>query len=83
MKGTGAGREKSGLTSIPFYVDRVLQEMGRDYGVKDVKGRGLQIYTAIDLNAQDAAAKVLEAGWSRSSAAAATCGRATLRSRAP
>jgi penicillin-binding protein 1B len=55
-------REKNGLTSIPFYVDRVLQEMGTDYGVKDVKGRGLQIYTAIDLNAQDAAAKTLESG---------------------
>ena len=55
-------RSKTGLTSIPFYVDRVIQEMGRDYGVKDVKGRGLQIYTAIDLNAQDTAAKTLEAG---------------------
>src|SRR5204863_1235096 len=55
-------RERSGLTSIPFYVDRVLQEMARDYGIKDVKGRGLQIYTAIDLNAQDAAARTLEAG---------------------
>ena len=55
-------RQKTGLTSIPFYVDRVLQEMGRDYGVKDVKGHGLQIFTAIDLNAQDAAAKVLESG---------------------
>ena len=55
-------RQKTGLTSIPFYVDRVLQEMGRDYGVKDVKGRGLQIYTAIDLNAQDQAAKSLESG---------------------
>lgn len=54
--------QKSGLTSIPFYVDRVLQEMARDYGVKDVKGRGLQIYTAIDLNAQDAASRILEAG---------------------
>jgi penicillin-binding protein 1B len=55
-------RQKSGLGSIPFYVDRVLQEMARDYNVKDVKGRGLQIYTAIDLNAQDAAAKTLDAG---------------------
>src|SRR5260370_6218011 len=36
--------------------------MGRDYGGKDVKGRGLQIYTAIDLNAQDAASKILEGG---------------------
>lgn len=54
-------REKSGLGSIPFYVDRVLQEMARDYGIKDVKGRGLQIYTALDLGAQDAATKIIDA----------------------
>jgi penicillin-binding protein 1B len=53
-------RDRSGLTSIPFYVDRVLDEMKRDYGIDDVKGRGLQIYTAIDLAAQDAAALTLE-----------------------
>ena len=57
-----AFRERTGLGSIPYYVDRVLQEMARDYGIKDVKGRGLQIYTAIDLNAQDFAARTLEAG---------------------
>ena len=55
-------RQRSGLSSIPFYVDRVLQEMSRDYGIKDVKGRGLQIYSAIDLNQQDAAARTLENG---------------------
>jgi len=55
-------RERSGLSSIPFYVDRVLQEMARDYGIKDVKGRGLQIYTAIDLTAQDTAARTLVSG---------------------
>jgi penicillin-binding protein 1B len=55
-------RQRSGLSSIPYYVDRVLQEMARDYGIKDVKGRGLQIYTAIDLNAQDTAARTVEAG---------------------
>jgi penicillin-binding protein 1B len=55
-------RQRTGLSSIPFYVDRVLQEMGRDYGVKDVKGRGLHIYTAIDFTAQDTAARTLEAG---------------------
>jgi penicillin-binding protein 1B len=55
-------RERSGLGSIPFYVDRVLQEMARDYGIKDVKGRGLQIYTAIDLAAQDTAARTVESG---------------------
>ncbi|HEV8431764.1 MAG TPA: PBP1A family penicillin-binding protein [Thermoanaerobaculia bacterium] len=55
-------RDRSGLGSIPFYVDCVLQEMARDYGIKDVKGRGLQIYTAIDFAAQDAAARTLAAG---------------------
>jgi penicillin-binding protein 1B len=55
-------RDRSGLGSIPFYVDRVLQEMARDYGVKDVKGRGYQIYTAIDFNAQDLASRTLVAG---------------------
>jgi penicillin-binding protein 1B len=55
-------RERSGLGSIPFYVDRVLQEMARDYGIKDVKGHGLQIYTAIDLAAQDTASRTLESG---------------------
>ena len=54
-------REKSGLGSIPFYVDRVLQEMARDYGIDDVKGRGLAIYTAIDLNAQNLATQTLDA----------------------
>lgn len=55
-------RDRSGLGSIPFYVDSVLQEMARDYGIKDVKGRGLQIYTAIDFAAQDTAARTLESG---------------------
>jgi len=53
-------RERTGLSSLPYYVDRVLQEMSRDYGIKDVKGRGLQIYTAIDFTAQDIAARTVE-----------------------
>ena len=53
-------RSKSGLSSIPYYVDRVVQELGADYGIKDVQGRGLRIYTAIDLGAQDNAARILE-----------------------
>ncbi len=55
-------RSRSGLGSIPFYVDRVLQEMANDYGIKDVKGRGLEIYTAIDLAAQDSATRTLVNG---------------------
>ncbi|HJQ39537.1 MAG TPA: PBP1A family penicillin-binding protein [Thermoanaerobaculia bacterium] len=53
-------RQKSGLSSIPFYVDRVLQELAAEYGIEGVKGRGLRIYTAIDLGAQDAAANTVE-----------------------
>jgi penicillin-binding protein 1B len=53
-------RQKSGLSSIPYYVDRVLQELASDYGIEDVKGRGLRIYTAIDLAAQDTAARTVE-----------------------
>lgn len=53
-------RERTGLTSIPYYVDRVVAELEQDYGIEDVQGRGLRIYTAIDLAAQDAAARVLE-----------------------
>ncbi len=52
-------RQRTGLASIPYYVDRVLQEMARDYGIDDVKGRGLQIYTAIDLSAQDTATQTV------------------------
>jgi len=54
-------RQKPGLGSITDYVDRVLQEMSTDYGVKDVKGQGYAIYTAIDLNAQNAAAQLVDA----------------------
>ncbi|HEU4522463.1 MAG TPA: transglycosylase domain-containing protein, partial [Thermoanaerobaculia bacterium] len=52
-------RRRTGSSSIPYYVDRVLQEMEKDYGIEDVKGQGLQIYTAIDLAAQDAASRAL------------------------
>jgi len=53
-------RERSGLASIPYYLDRVLEEASRDYGIDDVKGRGLAIYTAIDLDWQNEAAQVVE-----------------------
>lgn len=58
-------RQKTGLTSIPYYVDRVVQELARDYGIKDPKGRGLQIYTAIDLAAQDAATRTVDTSLTR------------------
>lgn len=53
-------RSKGGLSSIPYYVDRVVHELKSEYGIDDIQGRGLRIYTAIDLGAQDTAARVLE-----------------------
>lgn len=58
-------RGRSGLASIPFYVDRVMHELRDDYGIDEVRGRGLSIYTAIDLDWQNAAATQLEAGLAR------------------
>jgi penicillin-binding protein 1B len=53
-------RRRTSLSSMPFYVDRVIQELETDYGIDDVKGRGLRIYTAIDLDAQDAATRAVQ-----------------------
>ena len=53
-------RRRTSLSSMPFYVDRVLQELATDYGVDEVKGSGLRIYTAIDLDAQDAATRAVQ-----------------------
>jgi penicillin-binding protein 1B len=53
-------RRRTSLSSMPFYVDRVIQELAKDYGIDDVKGRGLRIYTAIDLDAQDAATRAVQ-----------------------
>jgi len=53
-------RRKTGLASLPFYVDRVIQELEKNYGIDDIKGRGLRIYTAIDLDAQDAASRAVD-----------------------
>jgi penicillin-binding protein 1B len=53
-------RRRTSLSSMPFYVDRVIQELATDYGIEDVKGRGLRIYTAIDLDAQDAATRAVQ-----------------------
>lgn len=71
-------RRKTGLASMPFYVDRVIQELEKDYGIDDIKGRGLRIYTAIDLDAQDAAARVVE-----SSLASLEKGNRRLRNHSP
>jgi penicillin-binding protein 1B len=53
-------RARTSLSSIPFYVDRVINELETDYGIDDVKGRGLRIYTAIDLDAQYAATRAVQ-----------------------
>jgi penicillin-binding protein 1B len=58
-------RERSGLASMPFYVDRVTQELRLDYGISDIRGRGLHIYTAIDLEWQEQAQQQILAGVER------------------
>ena len=56
---------RASLGSIPYYVDRVLQEAKRDYGIEEIASRGLNIYTAIDLEMQAEATKELEEGLER------------------
>jgi penicillin-binding protein 1B len=58
-------RERTNLGSIPYYVDRVLQEARRDYGIEEIASRGLNIYTAIDLEWQAAATRELQEGLER------------------
>ena len=50
------------LETIPYYVDRVLDELKIDYGFEEVEGQGLSIYTAIDLVWQSAATEQLQTG---------------------
>lgn len=52
-------RSRSGLESVPYFVDAVLAELER-YGVDDPEGRGLSIYTTMDIEWQDQATKTLQ-----------------------
>lgn len=56
---------RPGLQSIPYYVDAVIDELRRDYGIEDVRGRGLSVYTAINLEWQDEAGQQLQSGIAR------------------
>ena len=58
-------RTKRGLGSIPYFVDAVRAELEQVYGIEDAAGRGLNVYTTIDLTAQDAATRELQAGLER------------------
>ncbi|MGA7617595.1 MAG: PBP1A family penicillin-binding protein, partial [Thermoanaerobaculia bacterium] len=56
------GKQRTGLGSIPYYVDEVVQEVSDDYGIGNVRGRGLSIYTAINLDWQDEATNQIRQG---------------------
>lgn len=56
---------RAGLSSIPYYLDAVLAELRTAYGFEEVRGRGLSVYTAIDLSWQNTLGEQLEDGLER------------------
>jgi penicillin-binding protein 1B len=51
--------------SLPYFVGAVVTELREVYGIRDPAGRGLRVYTTVDLEWQEAAAQELEEGLSR------------------
>jgi penicillin-binding protein 1B len=51
--------------SLPYFVGAVVAELREVYGIRDPAGRGLRVYTTVDLDWQEAAAQELEEGLSR------------------
>ncbi|MBW3671858.1 MAG: PBP1A family penicillin-binding protein, partial [Acidobacteria bacterium] len=58
-------RTTRSLGSIPYFVDAVIAELEQVYGIDDPAGRGLNVYTTVDLLWQDHATRVLQAGLER------------------
>lgn len=44
-------------TEAPYFVEEVRRQLERDYGVDEVHGSGLKVYTTLDLDMQHAAEK--------------------------
>ena len=44
-------------TEAPYFVEEVRRQLERDYGVDEVHGSGLKVYTTLDLDLQHAAEK--------------------------
>lgn len=49
-------------TQAPYFVEEVRRQLEREYGVDEVHGAGLRVYTTLDLDLQHAAEKAVRDG---------------------
>ena len=55
----GLHLERPANTEAPYFVEEVRRQLEREYGVDEVHGAGLRVYTTLDLDLQHAAEKAL------------------------
>ena len=53
----GLHLERPANTEAPYFVEEVRRQLEREYGVDEVHGAGLRVYTTLDLDLQHAAEK--------------------------
>jgi penicillin-binding protein 1B len=58
-------RTRRQLGSVPYFVGAVVAELREVYGIRDPAGRGLRVYTTVDLDWQEAVTEELEEGLGR------------------
>jgi len=55
----GLHLERPANTEAPYFVEEVRRQLEREYGVDEVHGAGLRVYTTLDLDLQRAAEKAV------------------------
>ncbi len=55
----GLHLERPANTEAPYFVEEVRRQLEREYGVDEVHGAGLRVYTTLDLDLQRAAEKAI------------------------
>ena len=55
----GLRLERPANTEAPYFVEEVRRQLEREYGVDEVHGAGLRVYTTLDLDLQRAAEKAV------------------------
>jgi penicillin-binding protein 1A len=55
----GLHLERPANTEAPYFVEEVRRQLEREYGVDEVHGAGLRVYTTLDLDLQRAAQKAV------------------------
>ncbi|HXS12138.1 MAG TPA: PBP1A family penicillin-binding protein, partial [Acidobacteriaceae bacterium] len=55
----GLHLERPANTEAPYFVEEVRRQLEREYGVDEVHGAGLRVYTTLDLDLQHAAEKAV------------------------